>query len=178
MSNPYYTRTFNAIDGTFARAAGVRNEYARVEQGFDLLDVRLAGALPQWLPVSLVGHSLKYLRVNAAENAIEFARSGFLNLIDVLASRDIADSDIGGELLCDSASPIVLTIEAFATVPIEPGAAFVALQRGAGTVTIAAGAGVTLRSADNLLSTRARYSQITAVQIATNEWVIGGDRGA
>lgn len=178
MSNPYYNRTFNAIDGTFARAASVRNEFLRVEQGFDAIDTRLAGSLPSWLPPSLTGHALKYLRVNAAETAIEFVRSGFLNLIDVLASRDIADSDIGGELLCDSASQIVLTIEAYSVVPIEPGAALVAMQRGAGKVTFAAGAGVTLRAAGNLLSTRAQYSQITAIEIATNEWLIGGDRGA
>lgn len=51
------------------------------------------------------------------------------------------------------------------------------VQYGTGQVTIVAGSGVTLRAAVGL-KTRARYSFLTLVQYAANEWIVGGDATA
>lgn len=44
MTNPHYNRVFSQIDGNQSRAASMRNEFTRIEQGFDSVESRLAAA--------------------------------------------------------------------------------------------------------------------------------------
>jgi len=176
MSNRWYTRVFNAIDGTFARAGAVKNEYTKVEQGFDALQLELDAIRPTWLPASLTGNSLKILRCNVGETAIEFVQPGRLPIVAVAASRNLALTDIGCALMCNSGSAIAITIQPFATVAIPVESAIVLAQMGAGALTLVPGSGVTFRATASMYNARAQFAQITALQIATNEWLIGGDR--
>ena len=127
-------------------------------------------------PASFAGAAFKPLRVNAAESAIEF--SAKITPLNVTASRDIAASDVGRLLLCNSASPITLTVQPVATVLIDVESPILICQLGAGKVTIAPGSGVTLRSSGSLLSTNGQFSQITLYQYVADNWLVGGDRGA
>ena len=177
MSNRFFNRLFSAADGTFALAASVLNEYASIEAGFLAVQNELDTLRPSWLPTNL-GAAFTILRTNGAGTAVEFVSPGRLPIVSVTVSRDLALTDMGKLLVCTNATAITLTLQPFATIAIPTESAFVVSQNGAGKVTIAPGAGVTLRAADNLLSTRAQYSQITGCVIATNEALIGGDRTA
>jgi len=67
-----------------------------------------------------------------------------------------------------------LTVPPHSSVAFAVGTAILACQYGAGQTTVVAGAGVTLRNPSSL-TTRARYSTIGLVQIASDEWVVSGD---
>jgi len=51
-------------------------------------------------------------------------------------------------------------------------------QYGAGQLTVAAAGGVTIRSTDSQLKSRVRYSTMTLIKIAANEWLLVGDTAA
>lgn len=173
--NRFFARVFNAIEGTFAQAAPVRNEFESVEHACKLIADEIDAIRPSWLPAEL-GAALTILRVNADATAIEFVSPGRIPLVDVAASRALLASDAGKALRCTSAGAMTLTVPANATTVIEPETAIVVYQYGAGKVTMSPEAGVTLRAADGYMATRAQYSQITLLKIAADEWIIGGDR--
>lgn len=85
-------------------------------------------------------------------------------------------SDVGGAVLCDSATQQTITIPSAATVPVPVGAIALIVQLGAGSVVIAAGAGVTLRSsAPTPLQTRAQYAPPAHLwKIAADTWLVSG----
>jgi hypothetical protein len=183
MTNRFYSNTFTAALGSRASSTSVYNQLKALESALTLVQAELdasggkAGitSLPGF-PASFSGLGYKQLRVNAAESSVE--ASNGIRVISVLASRDIAASDIGALLVCNSASPITLTIQPVGTVAIDVESPFMVMQLGAGKVTLAAGAGVSLYSSGGLYSTNGLYAQITAMQIASNGWAIGGDRVA
>jgi hypothetical protein len=177
MSNPYYTRIFSAIDGSLARAAAVLNEFTLVQAAFDAVYTRISQLAPAWWPSS-IGAALTIMRVNAAGTAIEFVSPGRLPIVAVSASRALLATDGGKLLVCSNGTAATLTVPLNATTAIDVETALVIYQGGAGKVTLAPEAGVTLRAADSLLSTRTQFAQITLIKIATNEWVVGGDRAA
>jgi len=89
-------------------------------------------------------------------------------------SVTLAAGDIRGLILLSNASAITATIPpSYGTT----GETVTLLQYGAGQVTVAGGAGVTLRNSTTL-KTRAQYSAITLIRLATNEWLIAGDTAA
>lgn len=67
------------------------------------------------------------------------------------------------------------TIPPNSTVAYPIGVELIALRYGAGALTFVAGAGVVLQNPASAASARARYSIISAIQIAANEWVMTGD---
>lgn len=174
--NRFFGRTFNASEGTFAQATPVKNEFESVERACKLIADEIDAIRPSWLPATL-GAALTILRVNAAGAAIEFVSPGRIPLADVAASRALLASDAGKGLRCTSAGALTLTVPANATTAIDVETAIVVFQYGAGKVTLSPEAGVTLRAADGYLATRTQYSQITLLKIATDEWIVGGDRG-
>lgn len=66
------------------------------------------------------------------------------------------------------------TIPPNASVNFPVGTTLTVVAYGAGALSLVQGAGVTLRPSSPQVA-RARYSTITAVQIAANEWIVGGD---
>jgi len=89
-------------------------------------------------------------------------------------SVTLGNGDIRGLILLSNASAITATIPAsYGTT----GDTVTLLQYGAGQVTVAGAGGVTLRNSTTL-KTRAQYSAITLIRLATNEWLIAGDTAA
>lgn len=173
--NRFFNRVFAAVDGVFARASAVRNEYALIETGFDAVQAEIDAIRPPYLPAN-IGNALEILRVNSAGTALEFVPQGLIPLVTVTASRNLAATDSGKLMLCSSSSAINITVQPNATVAIPTETAVVLARIGSGALTLVAGAGVTLRAADALLNARALYSQMTLLKIGTDEWLVGGDR--
>lgn len=89
----------------------------------------------------------------------------------------LAASDTDKLVTLANASAITVTFPTNASVPWDVGNAVKLAQTGAGQVTFAPAAGVTLRATPGL-KTRAQYSGVEAIKIATNEWLIVGDLSA
>ncbi len=187
MTNPYYNETFTAALGSQARSRALDIEFQAIQAAFDALDAAVTAlniaagrrfTLLQDCPSTLTGEGLNLVRVNAAASALEFIAPGRIPKVNVAASRDVAATDCGKLLVCNSASAMTLTVQPNATVEIDTENTIVVTQWGAGKVTLAPGSGVTLRSAGGLLSTRAQFSQITLIKTDTNEWLVGGDLAA
>lgn len=66
------------------------------------------------------------------------------------------------------------TIPPNSSVPYPVPTSLMVLRYGAGALSLVQGAGVTLRPSSPQTA-RAQYSMITAIQVAVNEWVVGGD---
>lgn len=78
----------------------------------------------------------------------------------------------------NNASAIAVTIPLNSSVAFPTGTSINIAQTGAGQVTISGAAGVTIRSTGATATTpktRAQYSAITCVKIATDEWLCIGD---
>jgi hypothetical protein len=78
----------------------------------------------------------------------------------------------------NNASAIAVTIPLNSSVAFPTGTSINIAQTGAGQVTISGAAGVTIRSTGATATTpktRAQYSAITCVKIATDEWLCLGD---
>lgn len=86
----------------------------------------------------------------------------------------IQRSDLNSTIMASNASAVTITIPPYASTPFDLGARIDVCQYGTGQVTIAPGSGVTLRSTPTL-KTRAQYSTLSCIKIATNEWLIVGD---
>lgn len=87
-------------------------------------------------------------------------------------------TDVGKLVQFTSASAIIFTIPANATVAFAIGDQINVYQDGAGVVTITAGAGVTLRSNGTKLKTNGQYAVATCAKIATDTWVVVGNLAA
>jgi len=180
-SNRYYQSTFQPAVGSNIKSAGQKTQFQLIQDAFDRVQTELNASAAimgvlglSGFPASFVGGGRRLLRVNAAESAVEFSNG--IPVIAVAASRDLATTDVGCCLVCSSASPIILTLQPYATIAIENESPILIAQTGAGKVTVAAGAGVTLVSSGGLLSTNGTGAQITLLMIATNTALIGGDR--
>ena len=84
-------------------------------------------------------------------------------------------TDVGKLVEFTSASSIVFTIPANATVAFAIGDQINVYQDGAGTVTITPAATVTIRSAGTKLKTNEQYAVATCIKIDTNEWIALGN---
>jgi hypothetical protein len=86
--------------------------------------------------------------------------------------------DNGDLITLSNASAITLTIPPNSSVAYPVGAQLNAAQFGVGQVTFTQGAGVTIVSTGGTASApklRARYSTATAIQTATDTWLVMGD---
>lgn len=182
-TNRFYENTLAASVGSSIKSAAIKAQLSAIQAAFDLIqsEVNASAAITGitglgGFMASFAGSGLKPLRVNAAESAIEASFN--IPIVPVTASRNLAPTDVGCLLACNSASPIILTLQPYATVPIENESPMIIAQIGDGKVSIAAGAGVTLLSSGSLFSTNGQGAQITLMMIASNTALIGGDRAA
>ena len=88
-------------------------------------------------------------------------------------------ADLRNKLITYSnASAIAVTIPLNSSVAFPTGTSINIAQTGAGQVTISGASGVTVRSTGGTATapkTRAQYSAITCIKIATDEWLCIGD---
>jgi hypothetical protein len=180
-TNRFYENTLAASVGSSIKSAAIKAQLAAIQAAFDAVQSELnASAAITGITglggfmASFAGSGLKPLRINAAESSVEATFS--IPIVAVTASRDLAITDVGCLLACNSASPIILTLQPYATVPIESESPMIIAQIGAGKVTIVAGGGVTLVSSGSLFSTNGQGAQITLLMISSNTALIGGDR--
>jgi hypothetical protein len=186
MSNRFFNDSFNAPFGSLAKSAPLDAQFQLIQAGFDAvateLDAltRLTGITTlQGFPASFSGQAGKQLLVNTAETAVVFAARGTLNYKTSAATAyTLVLADSGSFISFSAATAVTATIPPNSSVAFDIGTALIVAQYGAGKVTLAPGSGVTLRAADGLLSTRVQFSQVTAIKVGTDEWVIGGDRAA
>jgi hypothetical protein len=89
----------------------------------------------------------------------------------------LAASDTDKLVILANASSITVTIPPNSSVAWDVGTAVKFAQTGAGQVTFAPGSGVTLRATPGL-KTRAQYSGVEAIKVATDEWLLIGDLAA
>jgi hypothetical protein len=90
-------------------------------------------------------------------------------------SETLVLTDAFSVVRMNNASANTLNIPTNASVAFPIGTIIYVVQTGAGTTTIA-GAGVTIRSRGSLLSINGQYGEIELKKIATDEWVVSGDR--
>ena len=84
-------------------------------------------------------------------------------------------TDVGKLVEFTSASAVIFTIPANATVALAIGDQINVYQDGAGQVTITPAATVTIRSNGTKLKTNGQYAVATCIKIDTNEWIALGN---
>jgi len=127
-------------------------------------------------PASFSGAGLQYLRVNAAESALEFVGGGRVGIKSIGGtSYTLLASDANCILIFTNASAVTVTVpqDVFAQ-----GDSLCVRQGAAGQVTLVADSGVTLNSSDNLLATRTQSAQIGLVHDGSNTFCVFGERNA
>jgi hypothetical protein len=179
MTNRFFDATFNPPVGSTAKSGPVRSNFDAVETAFDAVQTeidRLGGGITglAGFPASFATAGLKYLRVNAAENSIEFVSSGRVVLKTIAGtSYTLVAADAGALLLFTNGSPVTVTVP---DAVFAQGDVVCLRQKGAGQVTMSPGAGVTLTSSGGLLSTRGQHAQIAVIFDAANDAAVIGDR--
>lgn len=100
--------------------------------------------------------------------------------VTITANATLTIAALYNTVLVNSASAVTATIPPVADVPWPLGAKIRVVRMGAGEVTIGAGSGVTRRSGVASGSAPYRvayqYSVIDLTHVATNEWVLSGER--
>lgn len=184
MTNRFYNEAFTAAVGQRAQGSALDNQYERIEDGFDAvadeLDaLRNPGIITglEGFPASFTGAGGKYLVVNSAESAVEFLAPGYVGINSVGGtSYTLVLTDAGKGVLTTSSSAVTITIPTNAAVAFPVGVSIVVVQYGTGTVTVTGSVGVTVNATEGLKATRAQFSQITLWKVATDQWLVGGDR--
>ena len=92
----------------------------------------------------------------------------------------VASTDLTNTIKFTSASAITLTVPADSADGANwaVGTFTDIFQYGAGQITVVGSAGVTIRSTDSQLKSRVRYSTMTLIKLAANEWLLVGDTAA
>lgn len=168
QTNRFYEQTFQATVGGLAKSASVLRQLQLLQTACDLIQAELDALQGidgitslDGFPASFDGAALKFLRVNAAETAIEFVAGARLNIKSIGGtSYTITSADAGCLLIFTSASPVTVTVNSGA---LAQGDVVCIRQGAAGQVTVAPGGGVTIQSSDSLLATRTQGAQIALV---------------
>jgi len=181
MANPWYARAFAAVAGSFARASAVKNEFTKVEQGFDaLFAAGLVGSITGLTGVpTMVGKALYLWRNNAAENAVEFVPPWLMDpkIIPSGATYTMILSDWGRQLISQDATPVTIYVPNNAAVAAPQGTCVLIHQEGAGQVTIqpVPASGVTIDAAGGLVATRVQFSSASLSVKSLDRWSLVGD---
>ncbi|GAA5198492.1 hypothetical protein [Microbacterium jejuense] len=85
-------------------------------------------------------------------------------------------TDVGKLVTLTNAAAIAVTLPKDATAAVPTGARIDFLVLGAGKATFQAESGATVNGTPTLVS-RAQYSAVTAVKVASNTWILVGDLG-
>lgn len=183
MTNRFYTDGFNAPFGSLAKSLPLAVQFQALQDAFQLVQDELdafAGfngitSLPGF-PASFSGHALKYLRVNAAESAVEFVASGRVLIRTTAATSYTAvAADAGALVLTTNDDAVTFTVPADV---FSQGDVICVNQYGAGQVTFVEGSGVSILSSDDLMMTRTQYAQVALVCLSAGVFALIGERNA
>ena len=104
---------------------------------------------------------------------------GGMTVIDITTDTTVDATWPGSFIQGDSADPFIVTIAAFADVPIETGAHTWLCQAGAGQITVAPADGVTLFSQhDDQFATVRQHAVVELVKVDTDTWRMFGQTAA
>lgn len=177
-SNPWYQRVFAAVAGSFARASAVKNEFTKVQQGFDALYLQgTVGSIIGLTGVpSMLGKALYLWRVNATEDGVDFVPPWLMQPKLLPAGNyTMVATDWGCQLISQSATPITITVPPNAAQAAPAGTCVLVHQEGAGQVTFVAGVGVTVDAANGLYATRVQFSSASLSVKSLDRWSLVGD---
>jgi hypothetical protein len=92
----------------------------------------------------------------------------------------VASTDVTNTINFTSSSAITLTVpnDSADGANWAVGTFVDIFQYGAGQITVTPASGVTIRSTDSQLKSRVRYSTMTLIKLANNEWLLVGDTAA
>lgn len=96
---------------------------------------------------------------------------------ETTTARTVALTDVGNHIRCSNASAVTVTVPPQADVAWTAGSFFYVEQNGTGQVTVAGGSGVTIRATPTA-KTSARYGVLMVKRVASNEWIVTGDKAA
>ncbi|WP_396659512.1 hypothetical protein [Microbacterium sp.] len=120
-------------------------------------------------------------KLNAALDALNAAKleaDALGRYVDINAQTGttytLVLSDQGKFITLTNASPITLTVPPNSSVAFPVGAQVDLAAMGDGMVTVTPGSGVTVNGTPSLV-TRAQYSAVTLIKLATNTWLAVGD---
>lgn len=105
-----------------------------------------------------------------------FGEDDFDIVVESSTAKTLSGADVGKYIRCTNNSAVVITIAPNSEVSLPIGAEVIIEQAGEGEVSLSAGTGVTINPSTGLF-TLARYACITLKKVATDEWIIGGERG-
>lgn len=97
-------------------------------------------------------------------------------VVEVIASKILALSDLGRLQKCSSSSSIVITIPLNANVDFPINGEIPIYRHGTGSVTISSVAGVTLNSVNNETTIPLQYDMATIKKLDEDEWLLYHDR--
>ena len=110
-----------------------------------------------------------------ADSALQ--TQSFALVTESTTSRTLLLTDAQKYIRCTNGSATTITVPPQTDVAWVADTEILIEQAGTGQITIAPGSGVTLRTSQTLLSA-SQYSQLTLKRVASDEWVVGGDRKA
>jgi hypothetical protein len=93
-------------------------------------------------------------------------------------SRTLALTDNFASLSFTGSSAITVTVPANSAVAFPIGSYVELYQFGTAQITVTQSAGVTVNATDSQKKSRVRYSSMTLIKIATDEWLLVGDTAA
>ena len=181
--NRFYNSAFAPPVGSNAKSAALQEQFDAITFAMNLIQDELdaiagLGGITtlSGFPASFNAAGLKYVRVNAAESALEFVGGGTVGIKSIGGtSYTLLATDANCVLIFSSATAVTVTVPADV---FAQGESICIRQGAAGQVTLVAGAGVTLSSSDNLLATRTQSAQIALVHDGSNAFCVFGERNA
>ncbi|MEY2854657.1 MAG: hypothetical protein RL030_1789 [Pseudomonadota bacterium] len=183
-TNRFFVETLNPVFGSLIQGAPLNAQMQGIQEGFTLVAAeldRLQGISGitslSGFPSSFANAALKYLRVNAAESAVEFIPGGRLSGVRSIGGTayTLVAADAGWLLIFTNAAAVTVTVP---PAILAQGDVVCIRQGAAGLVTLAPGSGVTFQSSDNLLATRKQGAQIAVVCDGGNAFGVIGERNA
>jgi hypothetical protein len=114
-----------------------------------------------------------------AGEAAQFQTADFAKCrtpVTLTATATLDITALNNLIYVNAASAATITIPPVADVAWPLGARITFVRLGAGEVTIGAGSGVTRRSSSNQYRANAQYSAVQAIHMASDEWVLFGDK--
>lgn len=123
------------------------------------------------------GQQDQFITANEAFRALEQADTQLLLRAITGTSYTLVSLDRGRLVTMNNGAANTLTVPPDSSVAFPVGTLVYVLQLGAGQTTIVAGSGVTINTTETLVA-RGQYAMLALVKIATDTWVLAGEREA
>lgn len=181
--NRFFDNPFAVPLGSLGRSPSLRAALEAAEAGFYAVMLELdalngRGVKFQNLAnVPTTIEALKYLRGNAAANALEFvsgANVGFKTIAGT--AYTLIPSDAGLCLETSSADAVAITVAPNADQAFAQGDVVIVAQNAAGQIAFVPGSGVTISSSDSSLKTRGTQAQVALHYRGADAWRLIGER--